>query len=84
MYRYVLSVCTRKSIRMKRIYITEWQHLYKERDLFYIEAHALSNLLNELRKNVIIRGFPGTLSLFHNDFKKFNEYMTTNIWFYVS
>ena len=69
---------------MKRIYITDWQHLYKEKGLFYIEAHVLSNSLNELRKNDKIRGFPGTLSFFHTDFKKFNEYMTTNVSIYLS
>ena len=39
----------------------------------YISAHVLLNLLNELRKIDKMRGLPSTLSLFRNDFNKFNN-----------
>ena len=36
-------------------------------------AHVLLNLLNELRKRDKIRGLPNILSLFRNEFNKFNN-----------
>ena len=36
-------------------------------------AHVLLNLLNELRKRDKMRGFLSILSLFHNEFNKFNN-----------
>ena len=36
-------------------------------------AHVLLNLLNELGKSDIFRGLPSILSLFHNEFNKFNN-----------
>ena len=39
----------------------------------YMSAHVLLNLLNELRKRDQMRGLPSILSLFRNEFKKFNN-----------
>ena len=39
----------------------------------YISAHVLLNLLNELRKRDKMRGLPSILSLFCNEFNKFNN-----------
>ena len=36
-------------------------------------AHVLLNLLNELRKRDKMRGFLSILSLFRNEFNKFNN-----------
>ena len=35
--------------------------------------HVLLNLLNELRKKDKMRGLPSVLSLFRNEFNKFNN-----------
>ena len=37
-----------------------------------MSAHVLLNLLNKLRKRDKMRGLPSILSLFRNEFKKFN------------
>ena len=39
----------------------------------YMSAHVLLNLLNELEKRDKIRGLPSILSLFRNEFNKFNN-----------
>ena len=39
----------------------------------YTSAHVLSNLLNELRISDKMRGWPSFLSLFRNEFSKFNN-----------
>ena len=39
----------------------------------YMSCHVVLNLLNELRKIVIIGGVPSILSLFCNDFNSFNN-----------
>ena len=39
----------------------------------YMSAHVLLNLLNELRKKDRMRGLPSILSLFRNEFNKFNN-----------
>ena len=39
----------------------------------YMNAHVLLNLLNELRKRDKMRGLPNLLTLFHNEFNKFNN-----------
>ena len=39
----------------------------------YMSAHVLLNLLNELRKRDKMRGLPSILSLFRNEFNKFND-----------
>ena len=38
-----------------------------------MSAHVLLNLLNELRKRDKMRGLPRILSLFRNEFNKFNN-----------
>ena len=38
-----------------------------------MSAHVLLNLLNELRKRDEMRGLPSILSLFRNEFDKFNH-----------
>ena len=38
-----------------------------------MSAHDLLNLLNELRKRDKMRGLPSILSLFRNEFNKFNN-----------
>ena len=38
-----------------------------------MSAHVLLNLLNELRKRDEMRGLPSILSLFRNEFNKFNN-----------
>ena len=42
----------------------------------YMIAHVLLNLLNELRKRDKMRGLPSILSLFRNEFNKFNNTRT--------
>ena len=37
-----------------------------------MSAHGLLNLINELRKSDKVRGLPGIISLFCNEFNKFN------------
>ena len=39
----------------------------------YMSAYVLLNLLNELSKKHQMRGLPSILSLFRNDFNKFND-----------
>ena len=39
----------------------------------YMSAYVLLNLLNSLRKGDKMRSLPSTLSLFHNEFNKFND-----------
>ena len=39
----------------------------------YMSAHVLLNLLNELGKRDKMRGLPSILSLFCNEFNKFNS-----------
>ena len=38
-----------------------------------MSAHVLLNLLNELGKRDIMRGLPSILSVFRNEFNKFNN-----------
>ena len=39
----------------------------------YMSAHVLLILLDELKKRDKMRGLPSILSLFHNEFDKFNN-----------
>ena len=39
----------------------------------YMSDHVLLNLLNKLRKRDKMRGLPSILSLFRNEFNKFNN-----------
>ena len=50
-----------------------------------MSAHVLLNLLNELGKRDKMRGLPSILSLFRNEFNKFNKTRaSTNVRFYLS
>ena len=42
----------------------------------YMSAHVILNLLNELGKRDKMRGLPSILSLFRNEFNKFNNTRT--------
>ena len=46
--------------------------------------HVLLNLLNELGKGDKMQGLQSILSLFHNEFNKFNIIRGTNVRFYLS
>ena len=46
--------------------------------------HVLLDLLNEFGKRDKMRGLSSILSLFHNEFNKFNKNEGTNIRFYIS
>ena len=48
-----------------------------------MSAHVLLNLLNELGKRDKMRGLPSILSLFRNEFNKFNN-TRAQIRFYLS
>ena len=50
----------------------------------YMSAHVLFNLLIELRKRDEMLVLPSILSLFRNQFNKFNKYKRTNVRFYLS
>ena len=49
-----------------------------------MRAHVLLNLLNELGKRDKMRGFSTFLSLFRNEFNKFNNTRSTKVRFYLS
>ena len=49
-----------------------------------MSAHVLLNLFNEFGESDKMRGLPSILSLFHNEFNKFNKYISTNVRFYLS
>ena len=49
-----------------------------------MSAHVLLNLLNELRKRDKMRGLTRILSLFRNEFDKFNKYKSTNVRFLLT
>ena len=46
------------------------KHIYRGS---YMSAHVLLNLLNKLGKRDKMRGLPSILSLFRNEFNKFNK-----------
>ena len=54
----------------KRLKCPIFYHIYRGS---YISAHVLLNLLNELGKRDKMRGLPSILSLFRNEFNKFNK-----------
>ena len=50
-----------------------------------MSANVLLNLLNEVGKRDKMRGLPSILSLFRNEFNKFNNIIKiTNVRFYLS
>ena len=50
----------------------DFQAYYRDK-ISYMSAHVLLNLLNELEKRDKMRGLPSILSLFRNEFNKFNN-----------
>ena len=59
---------------MLHIMITRnYSHLLKIYRGSDMSAHVLLNLLNELGKRDKMRGLPSILSLFRNEFNKFNN-----------
>ena len=48
-------------------------HLWEIYGGSYMSVHVLLNLLNKLRKMIKMRGLPSILSLFRNEFNKFNN-----------
>ena len=57
---------------------TQWHYTDIEKPdclnrVSYMSAHVLLNLLNELGKRDKMRGLPSILSLFRNEFNKFNN-----------
>ena len=57
----------------------------------YMSAHVILNLLNKLRKRDEMQGLPSILSLFRNEFNKFNNtkqdsiyHMTGLLWNLIS
>ena len=49
-----------------------------------MSAHVLLNLLNELGKRDKMRGLSSILSLFRNEFNKFNNTIARMLRFYLS
>ena len=49
-----------------------------------MSAHVLLNLLNELGKRDKMRGLPSSLSLFRNEFNKFNNTIARVLDFFLS
>ena len=61
------------------IFKDSWRSCINFKDLWsrtnrgsYMSAHVLLNLLNELGRRDKMRGLPSILSLFRNEFNKFN------------
>ena len=52
------------------LHIYWWGYIHRGS---YMSAHVLLNLLNELGKRDKMRGLPSILSLFRNEFNKFNN-----------
>ena len=50
-----------------------YEYMYRG---FYMSAHVLLNLLNELGERDKMRGLPSILSLFRNEFNKLNNRRT--------
>ena len=53
--------------------LKEYLYAYSINRGSYMSAHVLLNLLNELGKRDKMRGLPSILSLFRNEFNKFNN-----------
>ena len=65
------------SISVLQCFLGSDKHMECEHRGSYMSAHVLLNLLNELRKRDKIRGLWSILSLFRNEFTKFNN---TGAW----
>ena len=53
--------------------VLQWKYHCGKYRGSYMSAHVLLNLVNELRKRDKMRGLPSILSLFRNEFNKFNN-----------
>ena len=54
-----------------KVALSCWSHILHKGS--YMSAHVLLNLLNELGQRDKMRGLPSILSLFRNEFNKFNN-----------
>ena len=61
---------TRPAHHVKASSGAEFENFYR---VSHMSAHVLLNLLNELGKRDQMRGLPSILSLFRNEFNKFNN-----------
>ena len=61
------------SFRSLSFLASPWMHSHGTNRGSHMSAHVLLNLLNELRKRDKMRGLPSILSLFRNEFNKFNK-----------
>ena len=57
----------------KTIYLNTKYRFKPVNKVSYMSAHVLLNLLNQLSKRDKMRGLPSILSLFSNEFNKFNN-----------
>ena len=73
-YFKIIKITIIKSIRCKNVKCLPIRFfriiLYRGS---YMSAHVLLNLLNDLGKRDKMRGLPSILSLFRNEFNKFNK-----------
>ena len=60
-------------IRNQRLQVIDTWSLRNWLVCSYTSAHVLLTLLNELRKRDKMQGWPSILSLFRNEFNKFNN-----------
>ena len=69
-----LSIISKSRQMFSPVYLPfinlSWSYVYKGS---YMSVHVLLNLLNELGKRDKMRGLPSILSLFRNEFNKFNN-----------
>ena len=68
--------CRKKLLNLNQGYLNVHYLLNKQVSRYrgsYMSTHVLLNLLNELRKRDKMRGLPSILSLFRNEFNKFNN-----------
>ena len=68
--KYIKSSKSRYSLQVIRVVQVRKHVLYRGS---YMSAHVLLNLLNELGKRDKMRGLPSILSVFRNEFNKFNN-----------
>ena len=72
-YLFVLAISshlTRPAHHVNASSGAEFENFYRGS---HMSAHVLLNLLNELGKRDQMRGLPSILSLFRNEFNKFNN-----------
>ena len=73
-YKYQFPQAVLQSMVIQRVNTSYPVGLHNDRYRgSYMSAHVLLNLLNELGKRDKMRGLPSILSLFRNEFNKFNN-----------